>query len=284
MKVFYDPRQCAAQQSESPSAEKPKWVAQDWMAIPELAVEVMPVQPATLDELARAHKKSFVERVLACKEFNGFGNRLAQVAQALPWTSGSLLSASRWALDHQAGACSPTSGFHHAQWDKAMGFCTFNGIMVAALALKEEGRLKTVGVIDCDAHFGNGTEEIKNRLGADWLIHRTMGAQFRVHEPARPGVFEHWLARAIEDCKGCDLLIYQAGADPHVDDPYGGILTTDQMSQRDKAVFEAFQGKALVWNLAGGYQVDDSKAFPERIEPVLALHRQTALWHKKILG
>lgn len=283
MKIFYDPRQCAAQQSESPSAEKPRWVLEDWQAMPELDVEVMAVEPASIEELCRAHKRSFVERVLACKEQNGFGNKLPQVAAALPWTSGSLLSAARWAVDNQRAACSPTSGFHHAEWDTAMGFCTFNGLMVAALALKEEGRVERVGIIDCDAHYGNGTEDIRNRMGIDWLVHRTMGMRFQIQERASPGAFERWLAEAVEACRDCSLVLYQAGADPHVDDPYGGVLTSTQMSERDRVVFEAFAGKALVWNLAGGYQVDSSKAFPERIEAVLALHRQTALWHQRLL-
>lgn len=282
MKVFYDPRQCASQQSESPSAEKPKWVVADWQSMPELGVEVMPVEPASIDEICRAHKRSFVEGVLECKEANGFGNRLPQVAAALPWTSGSLLSAARWAVDNQSGACSPTSGFHHAEWDKAMGFCTFNGLMVAALALRKEGRVDRVGIIDCDAHYGNGTEEIKGRLGIGWVVHRTMGARFRVYERPEPGAFERWLDESIDACKDCSRVIYQAGADPHVDDPYGGVLSSLQMSERDKRVFQAFKGRAIVWNLAGGYQVEESKPFPGRIEPVLALHRTTAMWHRKI--
>ena len=50
-------------------------------------------------------------------------------------------------------------------------------------------------------------------------------------------------------------MIYQAGADPHIDDPLGGILTTKQMSWRDRQVFEQLGHKPLVWNLAGGYQI-----------------------------
>ena len=55
------------------------------------------------------------------------------------------------------------------------------------------------------------------------------------------------------------------------EDPLGGCLSTEQMRQRDRQVFESFKGKPLVWNLAGGYQKDASGG----IEPVLALHRNT---------
>lgn len=55
---------------------------------------------------------------------------------------------------------------------------------------------------------------------------------------------------------GGDLLLYQAGADPHVDDPLGGWLDTVQLRERDRRVFAACKarGLAVAWNLAGGYQ------------------------------
>ena len=70
-----------------------------------------------------------------------------------------------------------------------------------------------------------------------------------------------------------DLVLYQAGADSHVDDPLGGIFTTAQMAQRDELVFWSAKtlGIPVAWNLAGGYQRDETGG----IEPVLKLHRQT---------
>ena len=51
----------------------------------------------------------------------------------------------------------------------------------------------------------------------------------------------------------------------------GGMLSDVAMCKRDHLVFQAFQGKPLVWNLAGGYQRDSAGG----IEPVLRLHRNT---------
>ena len=201
---------------------------------------------------------------------NGFGNRNAQVAASLPYTSGSLLAAARHALEYRENVCSPTSGFHHAGYDSAEGFCTFNGLMVTALALLEQGAVRSIGILDCDVHYGNGTDDIVKRLGVQGIRHHTMGAHFRHRDEA--SLFEQWLHRAIEDCLDVDLLIYQAGADPHVNDPLGKVLTGVQMAKRDHAVFSAFQGRPLVWNLAGGYQRDVNGG----IEPVLKLHRTTA--------
>lgn len=67
----------------------------------------------------------------------------------------------------------------------------------------------------------------------------------------------------------CDLLMYQAGADPHVDDPLGGFLTTEQLARRDQIVFSEAKAMQIpvVWNLAGGYQ--------EPVYEVLRIHNAT---------
>ena len=67
----------------------------------------------------------------------------------------------------------------------------------------------------------------------------------------------------------CDLLIYQAGADPHINDPLGGFMTTAELAERDEIVFSGAKsiGIPLVWNLAGGYQ--------DPLSCVLEIHRNT---------
>lgn len=71
----------------------------------------------------------------------------------------------------------------------------------------------------------------------------------------------------------CDLILYQAGADPHINDPLGGVMTTEQMLRRDELVFSKCSAMRLpvAWNLAGGYQRDESHG----IRPVLDLHDNT---------
>ena len=69
----------------------------------------------------------------------------------------------------------------------------------------------------------------------------------------------------------CDVLLYQAGADPHIEDPLGGWLTTAQLRERDRLVFESSEryGVPIAWNLAGGYQ--------EPLSKVLKIHDNTML-------
>lgn len=277
MKLFYRPEQSAANAgSFSPSAAKPAQVMADWLRRGLVqAGDVLDFDPAPRAELYRAHDPSYVDAVLDLREPNGFGNCDAGVAASLPYTSGSLLAACRHALATSTHVCSPTSGFHHAHHGHGEGFCTFNGLMVAALALKAEGLVKKVAILDLDMHYGNGTEQIVRKLGIDWIVHRTQGECFGLRSQVGAGA-EHyftWLEEAIAACSQADLVIYQAGADPHVDDPLGGVLTGQELAIRDHRAFQAFRGKPLVWNLAGGYQRDAKGS----IEPVLKIHRGTLI-------
>ena len=262
MKVLFSPKMVADSGSFSPSASKPEWVVQAWLAL-DLPLEIVEPDPATREQFALAHDRAFVDGVLDGRIANGFGNRSPAVAASLPYTSGAMLSAARAAIDGArcaapfAGvAAAPCSGFHHAGYGHAAGFCTFNGLMVAACVVKQEGRAERVGILDFDEHYGDGTDDIVERLGAEWVVHYTAGRHWR--SPAQAERFLAQIPAIVETMADCDVVLYQAGADPHVDDPLGGWLTTDQLRRRDRAVFEACRrlGLPVAWNLAGGYQED----------------------------
>jgi acetoin utilization deacetylase AcuC-like enzyme len=206
-----------------------------------------------VEEIALAHDRRYVQDVLALREPNGFGNYLSEVADSLPYTTGAIVSAARAALDHRV-AVAPVSGFHHACYDEAGGFCTFNGLVIAAQVLRRERHVKHVGILDLDQHYGNGTVDIRDRLGLDWIAHYTAGAIHRKETQADEFLAE--LPGLMNGFKSCDLLLYQAGADPHVNDPLGGWMTTEQLRARDRIVFQhcATVHLPIAWNLAGGYQ------------------------------
>lgn len=284
MKVFYRQEQAGPAQHFSPSAHKPRLVVEDWSRTFGTSVEVCGFEPATVNQIARAHQPDFVKGVLGGTISNGFGNRDPQVAASLAYTSGSMIAAAEYAVLHQQVVCSPTSGFHHAGYRMSGGYCTFNGLAVAALALKDAGLVNRVAILDCDAHYGNGTDSIIAALGLDWIEHHTQGNRFWMAEQAGNGAYERWLDQAIDKSKGCDLVLYQAGADPHIDDPLGGILSTAQMRARDRKVFDRLGHLPMVWNLAGGYQTVAGETLAQQIEPVLALHRETARQHCEFFG
>jgi acetoin utilization deacetylase AcuC-like enzyme len=263
--VFFHPNQVAPADPASPSPFKPALVVADWQAR-HFPIRIEAPAPVTREQLALAHERTFVDGVLDLTEDNGFHHRSAAVAASLPWTSGSFLSAAREALANRQVAVSPTSGFHHAFHARAGGFCTFNGLMVAAVALLRDGAVGRIGILDCDQHYGNGTDDIIQHLGLrDHVRHATAGHGYPLHA-AR---FLAKLPALVAGFADCDLLMYQAGADPHVADPLGGFLTTAQLLERDRIVFRAaaLHGIPLVWNLAGGYQ--------DPLEKVIAIHANT---------
>jgi acetoin utilization deacetylase AcuC-like enzyme len=270
IKVFYRPEQsCASNASYSPSAGKPEQVIADWSRFGDSINIDGNFNPATELDFIAAHDREYVMNILEGNAPNGFGNKSMEVAQSLRYTTGSMLEAADYAILNQTVACSPTSGFHHAGFDFGGGFCTFNGLMVTAIRMKMAHKAERVLIVDMDQHFGNGTQDIIDRMELDWVRHITNGQGYRTAEQALQCADLDAVIRSFKP----DLILYQAGADIHVKDPLGGLLTTEQMAERDRLVFRSamYHNVPLVWNLAGGYQRDKSGG----IEPVLALHRQT---------
>lgn len=260
MKVFYSEKQSVSENSSfSPSAGKPRKLVEQWLR--RYPIELVEPKPVTAEELSSAHDPAYVRDVLACRRANGFSNLSREIADSLPYTTGSLVSAVRHVLEHGGAACSPTSGFHHACYSSGGGFCTFNGLMVAAMLVRE--RVERVGILDCDFHYGNGTDDIIARKRLDFVAHHSTGN--RDHDPE---LFLRELPAILRDMQA-GLLIYQAGADAHVDDPLGGWMDSGQMRRRDRIVFEFCKANQVpvAWNLAGGYQ--------EAFQNVLDLHHAT---------
>ena len=264
--VFYSDKVLADSASFSPSAGKPKDVVQSWQAA-KLPIEVRAVDPATVEDFCLAHDRAFVTSILECTALNGFGNKRPDVARSLPYTTGAMINAACSALDRGV-ACAPVSGFHHAGHSSAQGFCTFNGLMVTAIKLLRQKKLTKVLIVDLDQHYGNGTDDIIERFGLDSAVtNLTFGAWYGAPNDALSYLAQ--LRNEVQKFKEYDLVLYQAGADLHIDDPLGGVLDSQQMSERDRMVFESAKraGVPIAWNLAGGYQ--------DPISRVIRIHHVT---------
>ena len=146
--------------------------------------------------------------------------------------------------------------------------------MITAAKLLAEERVARVAIVDCDYHSGDGTQAIIDAQHLhDRVLHLSFGDHYRTVAQA-----DAYLAdvEALGDrfaAFGPDLVLYQAGADTHVDDPLGGMLTSEQMRVRDRAVFRVGRamGIPVAWNLAGGYQIEVDGTIPR----VVALHLAT---------
>ena len=269
MKVFYSPKQQVDDNNSfSPSAGKPAKVAEQYQKnFGNLVSIVSDFKPLKPSQIALAHSVDYVRGVLTGKQHNGFGNKKKSVAQSLPYTTGSFYNASEEAYKTKTITASLTSGFHHACFNHGGGFCTFNGLVVSAQILRMKYGCR-VGIFDADQHYGDGTDNIINKLELDYISHYTLG---------NTGVSSSNAEKWLTDLEGIllakfadvDVLFYQAGADPWTNDPLGGRLTKEQLRRRDEITFRVVKklGIGCVFNLAGGYA--------ENFQHVLDIHNNT---------
>jgi acetoin utilization deacetylase AcuC-like enzyme len=169
------------------------------------------------------------------------------------------------------------------------GRLPFNGLMVAAIDAIQSDAVDAVWIVDCDYHYGDGTDHILATLPKALrkrIHHFTAGKKLHRPEQANAAIsFAHDAAicakrgatspeeMGIKMDHKRKLVLYQAGADQHIDDPLGGILTTEQLMQRDHDFFRiiGMYGIPCAWNLAGGYQQEPDGSIPK----VLEVHRNT---------
>ncbi len=184
---------------------------------------------------------------------------------------GSLLTA-RLALARGL-ACNTAGGSHHAARDYGAGFCTFNDVAVAGRALLAEGAVARVLVVDVDVHQGDGTAFIFEDEPAvfTFSMHgeknypvRKARSDLDIELPDATGddaylsALEGVLPGLLERVRP-DLVFYNAGVDPHVDDKLGRLALSDEgLAARDTYVIDTClaAGAPLAGVIGGGYGAD----------------------------
>lgn len=216
-----------------------------------LPVEVVGAFPsATRQQLELAHSPDYVDAVFQ-HGTGAFGAVDPTLHAQILAVNGAMCAAV--CEVSQGGSeivCVPASGFHHAGHDFGWGYCTFNGLVVAILNARQRTPWpQNVLIIDGDGHHGDGTDDIIEKLRIPGVTNLSGGA---LHGPR----WEDRLAASLAADRPWDLVLYQAGADAHQDDPYGvGYLTDEDWYTRDLMVFRACLARrlSLVFNFAGGY-------------------------------
>lgn len=241
----------------SPSARKPKLLAERLI---EKGYNIRWINPIELEisDFYLCHDPTHVNAIMNCKKENGFDTISQCVTKMLLFTSGAMYKAClESSKDSPVAAL--VSGFHHAEYDVAQMFCTFNGLIVSALKLIKSEKCKKIAILDCDYHFGNGTEQILQKMSLfDNIFHFSFGKYYKRRDQANDYLLKidelfHPLLQFSPD-----LIIYQAGADVHINDPLGGLFDDSQIYERDIKIFSMAKnlGVPIAWNLAGGYQVN----------------------------
>jgi acetoin utilization deacetylase AcuC-like enzyme len=253
------------------------------------ARDARPLKPrtASLDELARVHTGAFIEQVIGSRGGSGwfdpdtyFSPGSADVALR---STGAALALTEALLGDQcrqgAGLWRPPG--HHSTADRALGFCLFNHVAVAARHAQQLGAARIL-VVDWDVHHGNGTQDIfeadpsvlylslhqgRPQYPETGAVEDTgvgEGRGYTVNLPLSVGAdgatyaaaFERIVLPIAEQYRP-DLTLVSAGYDAHERDPLGGMCLREEdyawMTQQLVHTLGGPENARIGFYLEGGY-------------------------------
>jgi acetoin utilization deacetylase AcuC-like enzyme len=246
-------------------------------------------EPADDDDVLLVHERAWVDNLR-----EGTLSPLELMKLEIPYSqrmvegfwlmAGGTMLAARNALRDGIGF-NIGGGFHHAFAAHGEGFCAINDIAIAIRRLQKDGAIQRAMVVDVDVHHGNGTAAI---FAGDPSVF-TLSIHQRDNYPQEkpPSTLDlhlpdgvkgseylkrlrEGLVPALSDFKP-DLILYVAGADPFMEDQLGGLLLTmDDLSERDRMVFDLVKENAIpvAAVLAGGYSFN--------VQDTVTIHINTA--------
>lgn len=240
---------------------------------------------AEIEHLTRAHPREYVEGILSVVPVSGIHHLDPDTAMCPGTVKAALRAAGAGVLatdlvlggEVENGFCAVRPPGHHAERAKAMGFCFFNNVAVAAHHALEKHGLKRVAVIDFDVHHGNGTEDIfagdERVLMVSTFQHpfypysgtdNPATNMLNVPMPAgtrgdgfREVVESRWIP-ALDEFKP-EAIFISAGFDAHYEDDMGsfGLLEADYawVTGELKKVAKRHSSGRIVSILEGGYSL-----------------------------
>uniref|UniRef100_A0A3Q1FNN6 Histone deacetylase 12 n=1 Tax=Acanthochromis polyacanthus TaxID=80966 RepID=A0A3Q1FNN6_9TELE len=221
---------------------------------------------ASKDLLSGVHTEDYLNNFI-----NGKIDEREQRRTGFPW--GTVLAAE---VALQRGlACSTAGGTHHAFPSYGSGFCLLNDLAVAAkYVLNTSLTKRKILIVDLDVHQGDGTAFIFKEEPSVFTFSVHCGKNFPLRKQQSDldisvedgledqeylSTKEHlpWLLETFRP----DLVLYDAGVDPHWDDELGRLRLTDQLYQRDLYVMKTVvsKGVPIATVIGGGYSRDIDK-------------------------
>lgn len=240
---------------------------------------------ATTDQLARVHTADYIDSIRQASPAAGIVALDADTAMnpfslsAALHAAGAVILAADLVLAGTVNNafCAVRPPGHHAESDRAMGFCLFNNIAVGVAHAIAHHHLQRVAILDFDVHHGNGSEEIF-RDNPHVMLCSTFQHPFYPYSGAssaterminvplprgsnggvfRQAVTDHWLP-ALDRFKP-EMIFVSAGFDAHEDDDMAQLNLEDSdyvwITRQIKAIAAKYSQARIVSALEGGYEL-----------------------------
>ena len=226
------------------------------------------VRRATVRQLRRVHAPEYIEavrtgepRALAGSSGLGWDEQRYLLTTV---STGAIIAAAVAAWRERTVTGATSSGLHHACHDHGAGYCTFNGLVVAAMEVLAAGANRIL-IVDLDAHCGGGTASLIEsvpgieQVDVSVIAYDTYESRpdARVEIVGADGYLDavRRALAAVEQPGTIDLVIFNAGMDVHED--AGGIEGIDDsvVRMRDRIVMRWAEAHdlPLAFTAAGGY-------------------------------
>lgn len=278
------------------TTRKAKWLADSLEDSPIPGIDLVEPRPLTRDQVTAVHDYEYIRAVQI-----GMPRGLAE-SQGFTWdpgfwpmvlaSNGGVVAAALDALE-TGTAGSLSSGLHHARRGCGAGFCTFNGLVIAAReALAAEA--EAVLILDLDAHCGGGTASLIADEPRIWQVDVAVNdfdrydpkryageeapARISLGAVQRGGDYLIEIEQALQEVglrgPSFDLCLYNAGMDPFEGCSTGGQagISREILATREQLVFDWLRDRNLpvAFVLAGGYV-----GWGLDVEGLVNLHRLT---------
>ena len=258
-------------------------------------------EPCPREWLEAVHCPTYVEQVFTQTVPREKERRIGfpvteHIASRVRHTNGGTWLAAQLAM-HHGYAANSAAGSHHALHETGAGYCVFNDLAVASNRLIAEGDARRILIVDLDVHQGDGT--------ASLMAGREDVFTFSVHAeknfPVRKARSSHDIAledgvddsgymeqlslhlpRLLDEFAP-DLVLYQAGVDPHEEDRLGRLALTDAgLMARDQYVVNQVRrrGLPIASALGGGYGDDQHAVAQRHARSMLAMAAENRRWLK----